>query len=119
MRSTCRRPPRLCGECNRVCPASIPLSDLLRKLREKQMERGLRPWQERLCAAGVGLCRAPPGALCVRHAHGRALAGADGGRNRLIASLPMAGEGWTDARDMPRAGGRTFRELYKEREARA
>ncbi len=42
-----------------------------------------------------------------------------GGRNRLIASLPMAGKGWTETRDMPAPSGRTFRELYKERRARA
>ncbi|PMX32655.1 (Fe-S)-binding protein, partial [Pseudomonas sp. FW301-21B01] len=38
----------LCGECNSVCPVGIPLSDLLRKLREKQVERRLRPWRERV-----------------------------------------------------------------------
>ncbi|SAK79797.1 4Fe-4S ferredoxin [Caballeronia catudaia] len=41
----------LCGECNSVCPVGIPLSDLLRKLREKQMERRLRPWNERAALA--------------------------------------------------------------------
>jgi L-lactate dehydrogenase complex protein LldF len=38
----------LCGECEVVCPMKIPLPDLLRKLRERQFERGLRPWTERL-----------------------------------------------------------------------
>ncbi|MGH8855624.1 MAG: lactate utilization protein LutB domain-containing protein, partial [Telluria sp.] len=37
----------------------------------------------------------------------------------LIASLPMAGKGWTETRDMPAPSGRTFRELYKERRARS
>ena len=38
----------LCGECHVVCPVKIPLPELLRKLREKQTERGLRPWRERV-----------------------------------------------------------------------
>jgi L-lactate dehydrogenase complex protein LldF len=37
----------LCGECHVVCPMKIPLPDLLRKLRERQFERGLRPWVSR------------------------------------------------------------------------
>ena len=34
----------LCNQCGVVCPVKIPLPDLMRKLREKQVERGLRPW---------------------------------------------------------------------------
>src|SRR6476620_11126391 len=41
-----------CNQCGVVCPVKIPLPDLMRKLREKQVERGLRPWPER---AGLGL----------------------------------------------------------------
>jgi len=36
----------LCGACSVACPVKIPLPELLRKLREKQMDRGLRPWRE-------------------------------------------------------------------------
>jgi L-lactate dehydrogenase complex protein LldF len=38
----------LCNQCGVVCPVKIPLPDLLRKLREKQTERGLRPLTERI-----------------------------------------------------------------------
>ena len=38
----------LCNQCGVVCPVKIPLPDLLRKLREQQFERGLRPWYERV-----------------------------------------------------------------------
>ena len=51
----------LCGECNGVCPVEIPLSDLLRKLREKQMERGLRPWGERAASRVWGCAARRPG----------------------------------------------------------
>jgi L-lactate dehydrogenase complex protein LldF len=41
----------LCNQCGVVCPVKIPLPDLMRKLREKQMDRGLRPWKERAASA--------------------------------------------------------------------
>jgi L-lactate dehydrogenase complex protein LldF len=34
----------LCNQCGVVCPVKIPLPDLLRKLREQQFARRLRPW---------------------------------------------------------------------------
>lgn len=109
----------LCGECNRVCPASIPLSDLLRKLREKQMERGLRPWQERFALQAWGYVARRPALYAFVTRIGARFLSRLGGRSRLIANLPMAGRGWTETRDMPAPSGRTFRELYKERRARA
>jgi L-lactate utilization protein LutB len=39
-----------------------------------------------------------------------------GGRAGLIRRLPFA-RGWTEGRDMPAPEGRTFRELYRERQA--
>ena len=33
----------LCNQCGVVCPVKIPLPELLRKLREKQVEKQLRP----------------------------------------------------------------------------
>ncbi len=37
-----------CNQCGVVCPVKIPLPDLLRKLREQQFARGLRPRSERV-----------------------------------------------------------------------
>ena len=37
----------LCGQCEVVCPVKIPLPDLMRRLRQEQWERGLRPRGER------------------------------------------------------------------------
>jgi len=109
----------LCGECNRVCPASIPLSDLLRKLREKQMERGLRPWQERFALQAWAYVARRPALYATIARLGARLLARLGGQSRLIGNLPLAGKGWTATRDMPAPSGKTFRELYKERRARA
>jgi iron-sulfur cluster protein len=100
----------LCGECNSVCPVGIPLSDLLRKLREKQMDRHLRPWRERAGLTVWGFLALRPGlySLATKLAV-RVLE--RGGRRRAISRLPFA-HGWTATRDMPAPAGRTFRELY-------
>ncbi|OGA22964.1 MAG: iron-sulfur cluster-binding protein, partial [Betaproteobacteria bacterium RIFCSPLOWO2_02_FULL_67_26] len=37
-----------CNQCGVVCPVKIPLPDLMRTLRERQFERGLKPWPERI-----------------------------------------------------------------------
>ena len=107
----------MCNQCGVVCPVRIPLPDLQRKLREREFAEDMRPWTERMAlrlwawvarrpklyawASGVG----------VRHLRRRA--GADG----MIRKLPLAGSGWTLERDMPAPAGRTFRELYAERQA--
>src|SRR5262245_65942042 len=36
----------LCNQCGVVCPVRIPLPELLRKLREREVERRLRPKSE-------------------------------------------------------------------------
>ncbi|NVH73850.1 lactate utilization protein [Paraburkholderia sp. JPY432] len=102
----------LCGECNSVCPVGIPLSDLLRKLREKQMERHLRPWKERAGLAVWGWLALHPDAYALFTKLAVRVLERMGGRNRSIAKLPLGGAGWTATRDMPAPVGRTFRELY-------
>ena len=103
----------LCNQCGVVCPVKIPLPDLMRKLREQQVDRGLRPWQERLGLKLWAWTAQRPGiyALATRIAArlGRSIGGAD----RMIHRLP--GNGWTEGRDLPAPKGRTFRELYAER----
>jgi L-lactate utilization protein LutB len=102
----------LCGECNSVCPVGIPLSDLLRKLREKQVERRLRPWTERAALGLWGyLARRPTLYALFTKASVRILERM-GGNRKAISRLPLGG-GWTQTRDLPAPVGRTFRELYK------
>lgn len=104
----------LCGECHVVCPVKIPLPDLLRKLREKQVDMHLRPASERLGLTIWAFFAKRPvlyrlaTKIGVRFMHMMA------GGKKTISKLPGA-SGWTDYREMPAPSGKTFRELYKER----
>jgi L-lactate dehydrogenase complex protein LldF len=104
----------LCGECEVVCPMKIPLPDLLRKLREKQFERGLRPWYERAgFAAWKFAVKHPALYRPMARLAARALRAMGGSQGR-IRSLPGAA-GWTDHRDMIAPSGSTFKERWAER----
>jgi L-lactate dehydrogenase complex protein LldF len=108
----------LCGECHVVCPVKIPLPDLLRKLREKQFERGLRPWPETLGLRLWGWCaRRPRLYRMATRVAARVLKWA-AGKGGLIHRLPFLRE-WSDWRDMPAPSGQTFSELYQKRQRRA
>ena len=104
----------LCNQCGVVCPVRIPLPDLLRKLREKQTEAGLRPLGERVALRlWAWVARHPVlyglGArFGVRYL--KWLAG-DAGTIRLLPTAPE----WTRGRDFPAPQGRTFREMYAAR----
>jgi L-lactate dehydrogenase complex protein LldF len=107
----------LCNQCGVVCPVKIPLPDLLRKLREQQFARALRPWHERAGFKLWSWLAAHPGLYALATRIGARVLSAMGGRERLIHKLPLAG-GWTDGRDLPAPSGRTFRELYVERKTK-
>ncbi len=102
----------MCNQCGVVCPVKIPLPDLMRKLREQQFERRLKPWTER---AAFGIWRwvaQRPAIYAAAAAIGARLLALMGGRDRLVHRIPLAG-GWTASRDMPAPQGVTFRELYR------
>jgi L-lactate dehydrogenase complex protein LldF len=105
----------LCGACSVACPVKIPLPELLRGLREQQVDRGLRPGRE---IAAIRLW-----SWTAQHPRLYALATAVvarclrllGGRRGLIRRLPF-GSGWTLGRFFPAPkSGRTFRALYAAR----
>ncbi|MBM3344054.1 MAG: iron-sulfur cluster-binding protein [Betaproteobacteria bacterium] len=103
----------LCNQCGVVCPVKIPLPDLLRKLREKQFEQGLKPKREVWgLAAWRWVAERPKIYALMMKIAARVLAQM-GGRERRIAKLLFAG-GWTNGRDFPAPQGKTFRELYKQ-----
>jgi L-lactate dehydrogenase complex protein LldF len=104
----------LCNQCGVVCPVKIPLPDLLRKLREQQFERGLRPWRERAGLALWSWAAQRPGVYGRLAQTGARMLAWLGGRKGRIGMLPGAA-GWTGGRDMPAPEGSTFRKLYADR----
>lgn len=107
----------LCGECHVVCPVAIPLPDLLRKLREQQFARHLRPRMERLGLAVWGFIAVRPHLYALAYGVINRVLRSLGRRKGRIHSLPFA-KGWSDFRDFPAPTGKTFRELYADRVAR-
>ena len=104
-----------CGECAVACPVKIPLPDLMRKLREKQFEGRLRPWPERFGIEAWSWLAVRPGLYAFATKWAARVGSWLGGRDKLIHSLPGL-DGWTKGRDMPAPEGRTFREMYRERQ---
>jgi L-lactate dehydrogenase complex protein LldF len=104
-----------CGKCADVCPMKIPLPKLMRHWREAEFDAGdvpagyktgLKTWawfakRPKLyhLAAKLGIP-----ALSLFNRRGR------------FSTLPLAG-GWTRHRDMPAPQGRTFQQLWAERQA--
>ena len=107
----------LCGACAEVCPVKIPLPDLLRDLRVRQVARHLRPWPERVALRLWTWCATHPRLYAFLAAVGARVLKRLGGTRGLIHRLPFA-HGWTAGRDFPAPAGRTFRELYRARKAK-
>jgi L-lactate dehydrogenase complex protein LldF len=104
----------LCNQCGVVCPVKIPLPDLLRKLREKQFEQGLKPKMETWGLAAWCWAAQRPAIYAMLAQIGARVLSAMGGSDKRIRKLPFGG-GWSMGRDMPAPPGKTFRELYKAR----
>ncbi len=104
----------LCGACAVVCPVKIPLPDLLRKLREKQMERGMKSRRETLSLKAWAWLALHPPVYALATKFGVRMMSLLGGKNKLLHTLPGA-SGWTDGRDFPAPEGLTFREMYQRR----
>ena len=105
----------LCGACSVVCPVKIPLPELLRSLRERQVDARLRPRQETLALNVWSFVAQRPRLYALFSRWGARLLRLLGGSGGMITSLPLAGE-WTRDRYMPspRSQG-TFRDLYAAR----
>ena len=104
-----------CGRCEAVCPMKIPLPGLMRHWREAEFEDKLPPLTQRLAlGAWAWLARRPRlYHLAMRFA--AAGLGAIGRRHGRFRRLPLAGS-WTRHRDLAAPQGRTFQQLWTERE---
>lgn len=102
----------LCGRCEAVCPMSIPLPSLLRRLREHQHEQRKGSRLARLALAGWGYLARRPGLYRQVMALGVAVLGRLGRRRGRLRRLPLA-RGWTQFRDLPAPEGETFQAAWK------
>jgi len=103
-----------CNQCGSVCPVDIPLPELMRRLREEQLESGRRPWSERLGVKAWGWLAARPTLyrwVTRRAARYLNWLADDRGRIRVFGLLPE----WTAGRDLPVSSARTFHEQYSAR----
>jgi len=101
-----------CGACAVVCPVKIPLPDLLRQLRNEQVKRHLRPWQERVALRLWSWLAQRPAWYALGTKVVARLLCLFAGASKRLRYLPGV-SGWTNGRDMPAPAGRTFRELYR------
>jgi L-lactate dehydrogenase complex protein LldF len=104
----------LCNQCGVVCPVKIPLPDLMRKLREKQTDAGLRPLTERIGLRVWAWVAQRPALYGLGARFGARYLKWLAGEDKSIRLLPAAQE-WTRGRDFPAPQGKTFRELYARR----
>ncbi len=103
-----------CGECAVVCPVKIPLPDLLRYLRTRQVEQQLRPWSERAALRLWSWMAQRPAIYALGTRLAARLLRAFSGSSKRFHYLPGV-TGWTNGRDLPAPAGRTFRDLYRSR----
>jgi L-lactate dehydrogenase complex protein LldF len=108
----------LCNQCGVVCPVGIPLPELLRKLREKQTDAGLRPLTERIGLRLWAWVAQKPTLYALGARFGVRYLKWLAGKSDRISLLPMAPE-WTRGREFPAPQGKTFREMYAARKGAA
>ena len=104
-----------CGKCADVCPMKIPLPDIMRHHRATDFASGGGKAGFR---AGLGIWATVARRPRLYHLLARfgiAALGALGRRRGAFRWLPMAG-GWTRHRDFPAPHGRTFQQLWAERQ---
>ena len=102
----------LCGACSVVCPVKIPLPELLRSLRERQVEARLRPRLEIAAMRLWSFTARRPWLYALSSRWAARMLRILGGSSGMISILPFAG-GWTSGRYLPAPGaGGTFRDRY-------
>lgn len=107
-----------CGRCEAVCPMRIPLPKLMRRWREIEFEEGETPVLTRWALRGWATLAQWPSAY---HRLSRFMVGAmrfSAGKHGAFTWLPFAG-GWTAGRDLPAPQGRTFQQIWAERQKAA
>ncbi|MEM1112641.1 MAG: lactate utilization protein B [Pseudomonadota bacterium] len=104
-----------CGRCEEVCPANIPLVDLLRDLRREEQQRKLSPRRWRLGLRLHSWLAGKPRLYQTLTRWGVKMLSALGRKRGSFRRLPFA-QGWTDARDFPAPQGSTFMAQYERQQ---
>ena len=101
-----------CGRCAEVCPADIPLPDLLRDLRHAESIEKLTAPRWRLGMKMHAWLAGKPRLYHFLTDMGIRVLHLLGRRKGAFRKLPMAG-GWTSQRDFPSPEGKTFMQQYR------
>jgi L-lactate dehydrogenase complex protein LldF len=104
-----------CGRCEQVCPMKIPLPKIMRHHRDADFAAGGGKAGFRLGLAVWAWVAKRPRLYHLLARFGIAGLGAFGRRRGRFRWLPAAG-GWTRHRDFPAPHGRTFQQLWAERQ---
>ncbi len=103
----------LCGACWEACPVGIPLHDLLLKLRNRQVQEGVRGRGERLAFKGFENTMKSPALYKISGKMGR-VAQKPLKKDGSVRPLPGPFGAWTDTRELPPLAEKSFRDLWKE-----
>jgi L-lactate dehydrogenase complex protein LldF len=103
----------LCGACWEACPVGIPLHDLLLKLRNRQVEEGVRSKGETLAFKGFENTMRSPALFKISGKVGR-VAQKPLVRDDTVRPLPGPLSAWTNSRELPPLAEKSFREIWKE-----
>ena len=104
-----------CGRCESVCPMRIPLPKMMRHWREREFERHLSPKAVRFGLAFWAFFARRPALYHRLLGLKMRVLGALGRAQGRFNALPFAG-GWTKHRDFPAPQGKTFQQLWAERQ---
>ncbi|WP_299615231.1 LutB/LldF family L-lactate oxidation iron-sulfur protein [Pelagibius sp.] len=104
-----------CGRCESVCPMRIPLPRMMRHWREREFERHLSPKAVRFGLAFWAFFARRPALYHRLLGLKMRVLGALGRAQGRFNALPFAG-GWTKHRDFPAPQGKTFQQLWAERQ---
>ncbi|MBS1262257.1 MAG: Lactate utilization protein B [Calditrichaeota bacterium] len=99
----------LCGACEEICPVSIPLPEMMLKLRARSVDERAKPDPER------AVWRVFREVMGSRRRYELAAKLARGAQ-ALWPGREMPIPGWTDHRDAPRFAKKPFRDLFHEDE---
>ena len=100
----------MCGACAVVCPVKIPLPDLMRRLRARQMREKIRPFKERMLLRLWFFVARRPMLYAAAATMLAFFLARIGGARKCIRALPFA-KGWFSGRDLTAPPGRTFRAM--------